>query len=282
GSEEIAALMLLALTSAHESEKTVTDRLAHVLLARRAAEGLWATTFASAVACRALAQYDAQTANTAPTTIAGRFNAESFGPLQSGSAFAVRPVSKSFVAQQVNALDLVAQGMVSVEITQHMWFPDIASFPAASQAFDLRVSAGSQTLRQGETTTLKFSVKRNAWQPPAGFAFNEWWPGADFTPPTPGVWGDPVIVVLGIPDTMRVFSDTLDAWQNAGWIARYELTGREIRLYFNGLTTDGFHAELPLFAQNPGTVTAPASTVREYYNPDGVGISPPLTFTVSR
>ena len=284
-SDEIAALMLLALTSVHQIERPVTDKLAQLLLQARAADNIWSTTFATGVGYRALAQLDAQQGVRGATTIAGRFNAQSFGPVQVGDAAKLLPITQTFIANPVNTLELTAQGLVDVQVTRRMWFPDVASYPTASQAFDLRVQAGSQTLRQGETTALSFQVKRRAWNPvgpDGGFAFHEWWPGSRYTAPPSGSYGNPVMVIIGVPDTLRVFEDSLQAWKDSGSIARYELTGREIRLYFNDLPGQGFSGQLTLFAQNPGTVTAPASTAWEYYNPDGAGIAPPLTFTVTR
>ncbi|MGE3853751.1 MAG: hypothetical protein AB7K09_18615, partial [Planctomycetota bacterium] len=283
--EEICALLLLALTSAKQIEAPVTDRLAKALLARRAADGLWATTFSSAVACRALAQLE----HAAPPTtgISGRFNSQPFGPTRVGDANQARPLTQRFVAAQINSLELHAQGVTDVEVVQHMWFPDASTWPAQWQAFDLRVTPATQTLRQGETTTLAIRVTRNAdWTPsqsPSVVVRNMWWPGAACTPPPASLQNaGPVMLVIGVPDTLRVLEDSLESWKRVGDIARYEISGREVRIYLHGLARDGFRGELQLFAQNPGTVTAPASQAYEYYNPDGAGIAPPITFTVSR
>jgi len=107
----------------------------------------------------------------------------------------------------------------------------------------------------------------------------------------PGGMAEWVLVDLGVPPGFQVLAEDLDALvagdadrpaDYAGpRIKRYELTGRQVLVYVEGLNGGAplaFHYRLR--ARYPIVAQTPASRVYDYYNPDVAGIQEPQVVRV--
>ena len=281
--QEVAALVLLGTTHSDDPDIDVLRTpLSSAILAQLDARGMWDSTFTTGIALRALAALERQSGDVPQGTLSGSFNGQPFRPIDLGSAFEEgRMVQLSFEAETANRLTLATDGSpVDVRIDRHMVFPDASGFPQGARAFDLRVTPGTQTLTLGESTTLKLELERKSF---AARHLDPWWPGNGYEPPqAQGANQAPpqLILTVGLPGTFRVFEDALEEMVAAARIERYEISGRDVRLYL--LDHGSFDAELTILPTATGTVTSPVSTVQEYYNPAGAGMAPPLSFQVTR
>jgi hypothetical protein len=79
-----------------------------------------------------------------------------------------------------------------------------------------------------------------------------------------------------------VLTEDLDKLVESGFIARYELTGRQVIVYL-----EDFSSEAPLSfsyrlrARFPMRAQTPPSAAYDYYNPDRLAMLAPLVVTVS-
>ncbi len=86
------------------------------------------------------------------------------------------------------------------------------------------------------------------------------------------------IVDLGIPPGFDVDSIAFEAMQQAGRIAKFEVTGNQVILYLRDISNSNlFQFTYSLRAKYPLRVQAPPSTVYEYYQPSNRAQSKPVT-----
>jgi len=90
-----------------------------------------------------------------------------------------------------------------------------------------------------------------------------------------------VIVDLGIPPGFQVVTPDLDALVTAGTVQKYELTGRQIILYFEELAPNAAVAlQYQLRAKFPLRAKTPESSVYAYYNPEVRHVAAPQDIVV--
>lgn len=89
------------------------------------------------------------------------------------------------------------------------------------------------------------------------------------------------VAVVGLPAGLEIPAEILRHLQEAGAFDFWELSGREITLYWRSLAPDAVKEFLlDTVAQIPGTTTGPASRVWLYYTPTSRSWAPPLTVEV--
>ncbi|MHC4816032.1 MAG: alpha-2-macroglobulin family protein, partial [Planctomycetota bacterium] len=89
------------------------------------------------------------------------------------------------------------------------------------------------------------------------------------------------MAIVGLPAGLHVSKDVLDDLKKAEQFAFYELRGREVILYWRGMTKGRRRqVVLDLTARIPGTTTGPASRAYLYYTPDQKRWAQPLKITV--
>lgn len=90
-----------------------------------------------------------------------------------------------------------------------------------------------------------------------------------------------VMLDLGIPPGFQVQADDLAEAVGSGLIERFEITGRQVILYLEGLRQgEPVEIRYRLRARYPVRVQAPRSAVYEYYNPENRAETPPTVLTV--
>ncbi len=89
------------------------------------------------------------------------------------------------------------------------------------------------------------------------------------------------MAIVGLPAGLHVSKDVLDDLKKAEQFDFYELRGREVILYWRGMTKgQRRQVVLDLTARIPGTTTGPASRAYLYYTPDQKRWAQPLKITV--
>jgi uncharacterized protein YfaS (alpha-2-macroglobulin family) len=90
------------------------------------------------------------------------------------------------------------------------------------------------------------------------------------------------LIDLGVPPGFDVLTEDLRRLVEQGVIARYELTGRQVIVYVEDLSSEAplrFSARLR--ARFPMRAQTPASSAYDYYNPGTVAVQAPAEVTVS-
>jgi len=90
------------------------------------------------------------------------------------------------------------------------------------------------------------------------------------------------LIDLGVPPGFNVVTEDLSQLVEMGVIARYELTGRQIIIYLEDLSSDApLTFSYRLQARFPMRAQTPPSSAYDYYNPGDVTVRAPLEVTVS-
>jgi hypothetical protein len=89
-----------------------------------------------------------------------------------------------------------------------------------------------------------------------------------------------VMLDLGVPPGFSVLTGDLDGHVSAGLFSRYEMTGRQIIVYFESIGPGHTTFTYRMQATNPIEAEAPASRVYLYYDPSVVSFSGPIPVRV--
>ncbi len=90
------------------------------------------------------------------------------------------------------------------------------------------------------------------------------------------------LIDLGVPPGFDVLTEDLSRFVEQGVIARYELTGRQVIVYVEDLSSEApLRFNLRLRARFPLRAQTPPSSAYDYYNPETVTVREPLEVTVS-
>jgi uncharacterized protein YfaS (alpha-2-macroglobulin family) len=91
-----------------------------------------------------------------------------------------------------------------------------------------------------------------------------------------------VMVELPIPPSFAVDTETFAKLQEAGTIARYQMTGRSVLVYLRGLDAGkSLELQYTLRATLPANVAVPSARAYEYYDPAKQAHSLAARLTVS-
>lgn len=91
-----------------------------------------------------------------------------------------------------------------------------------------------------------------------------------------------VIAVIGLPGGMKVRHEKLQELVSAGLISFYEITGRELILYWRDFDSDQtVLLSIDTTAEIPGSFTGPASRTYLYYDPDNKYWVNPLSVDIA-
>jgi hypothetical protein len=159
--------------------------------------------------------------------------------------------------------------MYQVAGSYYLPWPDVPSTPPGQELITIDVGYDRTDLAVNDTVEVAVTVALND---PGGVA--EW-----------------VLVDLGIPPGFQVLAENLNALvahdtdRTADYagarIKRYELTGRQVLVYVEGLSEGlplTFHYRM--LARYPIVAQTPASRVYDYYNPDVTNVQAPQMVTV--
>jgi uncharacterized protein YfaS (alpha-2-macroglobulin family) len=90
------------------------------------------------------------------------------------------------------------------------------------------------------------------------------------------------LIDLGVPPGFDVLTEDLRRLVEQGVIARYELTGRQVIVYVEDLSSEApLRFSMRLRARFPLRAQTPPSSAYDYYNPETMMVQEPLEVTVS-
>jgi alpha-2-macroglobulin-like protein len=143
----------------------------------------------------------------------------------------------------------------SISVKHHSTLPD-----SSDQAqVGINVTLRDRQVQEGAVTEAVVSVTNKSNEPI----------------PTP-------VAIVGIPGGLEVRHDQLKELVKSGKIDAYEVTGREVILYWRVLKADArFDIPLSVVAAVPGSYTGPASRAYLYYTDEYKNWAPGLTVSIS-
>jgi hypothetical protein len=90
------------------------------------------------------------------------------------------------------------------------------------------------------------------------------------------------LIDLGVPPGFDVLTEDLQRLVEQGVIARYELTGRQVIVYVEDLSSEApLRFSIRLRARFPMRAQTPPSSAYDYYNPETIMVQEPLEMMVS-
>ncbi len=274
---ETTAMFAQAFTKANRYPDVVTKALAY-LTRKKDARGAWGSTQATIQALKAfnlaLAQAGKETDATVTVLVNGKETQKlKITPKDADVLRLVDCGAQTKAGENKVELKFEGKGAMLYQVVGRYWMPWDAPHPLMEgrpmplpapigdgrPAFAVSVDYDKDKLETEDLVTAKVSVK-NA----TGGAANM------------------VVVDLGIPPGFQVQTDALDKLVADKKITRYDLTGRQIILYFEKLAGGkNFEFSYQLKAKYPVVVQTPRSRAYAYYNPEQQGIAKPQKLTVT-
>jgi uncharacterized protein YfaS (alpha-2-macroglobulin family) len=262
GNVETTALATLAFLHGQSHPETSRRALAW-LVAQRNAAGTWPSTQATVLSLRALlAVTDGNTSDGSERRIEVRL----------GDRFRqeiVIPAGQSEVMRQIDLTPHLGQGPARLTLTEanntpagfqvafRYNVPDKAD-PTKPGALGIDVAYDRTELSVGQTVRATAAVTNRT--------------GADAAM---------VMLELPVPAGFAPVADDFEALVRAGTAAKYQVQARGVLVYLRNLAPDKpLSLTYRLTATTPAKVTAPPARVYEYYNPDRLGRSSEVQFTV--
>jgi uncharacterized protein YfaS (alpha-2-macroglobulin family) len=161
-----------------------------------------------------------------------------------------------------NHVELRVDGQVSAlyQVVGKYYLPwdQVAAVPADQRPLDIQVTYDKTDLKTDDTITA--SVKLNySGDQPTGM----------------------VLLELGIPPGFQVLAEDLAELRGSGLIQRFDVTGRQVLVYLNGLEKGKPVAfQYRLRAKFPVRAKTPRSLAYDYYSPDLQAVAKPVEVTV--
>jgi uncharacterized protein YfaS (alpha-2-macroglobulin family) len=229
--------------------------------------GTWSTTQATILSLKALLLATESTGAVAqPVTVRVSLNKEQTQEfvIDERNADVVHAVTfgQGFSSGGANRVQLEVDGQANLmyQVTTSYYLPweAIPPTPAAEELISIDLSYDHTELAVNDTATVDVSVRLNQ----------------------PGVVKMPLLD-LGVPPGFTVLSEDLSRLVEQGVISRYELTGRQIIIYLENLSSERpVHFSYRLQARFPMRAQTPPTTAYDYYNPAGQTIKEPFMITV--
>lgn len=275
GSIETTALAAYALIRAGAYPDLANGALTY-LMQHKDSHGTWYSTQATILSLKALLLSVHNAAERVDATVRVSFNGRSADPIRvtTENYDVVQVVSFDDIsADTANSVHIRVEGegnlMYQVAGSYYLPWADVPPTPAEQELITIDVDYDRRELTVNDTVEVGVTVALNQ---PGGVA--EW-----------------VLVDLGVPPGFQVLAEDLNALvardtdrpadYEGPRIKRYELTGRQVLVYVEGLSEG-----LPLTfryrlrARYPIVAQTPASRVYDYYNPDVADTRAPQTLTV--
>jgi hypothetical protein len=262
GRVETTALATLAFLQGQAHPETSRLALAW-LVAQRSAAGTWPSTQATVLSLRALLAVTG--GNTAD-------NIERRIEVRLGDGFRqeiVIPAGEAEVMRQVDLTPHLGHGPARLTLTE------ANNSPAGFQvAFRYNVPDKAGLAKQG---ALGIDVTYDRTELSVGQTVRA------TTGVTNRTGADAAMVMLDlpVPAGFAPVSDDFEVLVRAGTAAKYQVQARGVLVYLRNLSPDKpLSLTYRLTATTPAKVTAPPARVYEYYNPDRLGRSGEVRFTV--
>jgi hypothetical protein len=266
GSIESTALAATALMRTKTHPDAISGALSYII-GRKDPNGTWRTTQATILALKALLMATGtQGAAEGPATIQVSLNGELTQEItiDETNADVVHAITfdRGFSPTGANRvrIDLEGGGNLMMQVTTRYYLPwdVVPEAEMIGEMVSVDVSYDRTQIAVNDEVTAQVQVRLN----------------------TPGVVRL-ALVDLGIPPGFSVLSEDLSRLVEAGTIARYEITGRQVIVYL-----EDFSSEMPLTfsyrlrARFPMRAKTPSSSAYDYYNPGDPTVREPLQMVV--
>jgi hypothetical protein len=267
GSLETTALAAAAFMRGAVYPEVVDKALAY-LVQGKDSWGTWSTTQATILSLKALLLATESTGTVSqPATVRVSLNKEQTQEfvIDERNADVVHAVTfeHGFSSTGANRVQLEVDGAANLmyQVTTSYYLPweALPPTPAMEELISIDVEYDRTELAVNDTVTVDVGVRLNR----------------------EGVVKMPLID-LGVPPGFTVLSEDLSRLVEQGVISRYELTGRQIIIYLENLSSDQpVHFNYRLRARFPIRAQTPATTAYDYYNPTEQTIKEPLKIVVT-
>jgi hypothetical protein len=230
--------------------------------------GTWQTTQATILSLKAMLLATQQAGRAeGPSTVRVSLNQEQTQQIviDESNADVVHLVAfeRGFSPSGANRVQIEVEGggnlMYQVATSYYLPWDQVPSTPEVGEAISIDVDYDRTALAVNDTVTVNVGVRLNK----------------------EGVvkMG---LVDLGVPPGFTVLAEDLSRLVEQGVIARYELTGRQIIIYLEDLSSQSpLRFSYRLRARFPMRAQTPPSSAYDYYNPGELTVREPLEVTVS-
>ncbi|MFL7793190.1 MAG: hypothetical protein AB8I69_13690, partial [Anaerolineae bacterium] len=267
GSLETTALAAIALMRANAYSDAVSGALAY-LIQGKDSWGTWQTTQATILSLKALLLANEQAGKAeGPATVRVSLNGELTQEIviDETNADVVHIVTFdhgfSPTGQNRVQIELEGGGNLMYQVMTRYYLPwdKVLPVPEADELITIDVAYDRTALAVNDEVTVDVTVRLNQ----------------------EGVV-KMALIDLGVPPGFNVVTEDLSQLVEMGVIARYELTGRQIIIYLEDLSSDArLTFSYRLQARFPMRAQTPPSSAYDYYNPGDVTVRAPLEVTVS-
>jgi hypothetical protein len=210
--------------------------------------GRYGSTQSTVLALRAIVQYDKQRAHPkAPGKVRVFVDGQSIGgpvafDAETKGAIKLPDISE-LLSKGEHTLELKMEGGGEMPYSLAVNYNTITPASSKECKVDIAVKLAQTEVEEGSTTEANVTVTNKTGE----------------LIPTP-------VAIIGIPGGLEARHDQLKELVKKGTIDAYEVTGREVVLYWRGMkANDKVEIPLSLVAAIPGTYTAPASRAYLYY-----------------
>jgi hypothetical protein len=258
---ETTALATIALIRSGRHGDTASGAL-NWLVRKKGAEGNWGSTQATILSLKAMMEALGNQTEKTQAKVVVAINGETaetldITPETSDVMRLVDLGDRTKGGDNTVSLRFEGEGSMLYQVVGRYYTPWKAR-PAGQEAMTITVAYDKTQMAVNEMVTVTAQVKNNR---PAAAQM--------------------VVVDLGIPPGFEVTAADLEALVAAKTVSRYELTPRQIILYFEEVAANAtvdltytLRAKFPLRAQTP------QSRVYEYYNPEVENIAAPQALVV--
>lgn len=272
---EVTALATMALMKAGQSPQSVKQGLTWIS-SHKFADGTLGSTQATILAMRALLAGSGQSLGQEfESTITLMLNGEKVETCRINK-------DNSDVMQQFDLTKHLHTGENRLELRQspagELPFQLTGSYwlPARADAHDTAIASSTVPMNKAEPLQIDVRYDRTS------LAVNDQILCAVTVRNNTGQGINMAMVDLGLPPGFDVDPSSFESMQQAGQIAKFEITGNQVILYLRELSeTVPMKINYSLHAKYPLHVQTPPSIVYEYYQPQNRAQSKPVTLRVS-
>ncbi|MGI6459512.1 MAG: MG2 domain-containing protein [Candidatus Hydrogenedentales bacterium] len=258
---ETTALVSIAFLNANRYPDISTKALTYIIQ-KKGAQGHWGSTQATILALQAMMLSLGSRTETVNANVTVALNGAQ------AASLAVTPEDcdvmrlvdlgeQTRAGKNTISLDIKGEGSMLYQVVGRFYTPWSAAQPV-QEPLSIAVAYDKTQLAVNDVVTAQVNVTNNR-------------PGAV----------QMTIVDLGIPPGFEVQAADLEKLVENKTIQKYEMTGRQIIVYFEGIDGNGvIEFQYGLRAKFPLRAQTPSSRVYEYYNPENEGTASPEAIVV--
>ncbi len=258
---ETTALATIAFLNANRYPEITTKALTYIIQ-KKSAQGHWGSTQATILALKAMMLSLGSRTETVNANVTVALNGAQAAalPVTPDDCDVMRLVDLGEQTKAGNntvTLNIEGEGAMLYQVVGRFYMPWSAAQPV-QEPMSIAVAYDKTQLAVNDVVTARVKVTNNR-------------PGA----------AQMIIVDLGIPPGFEVQTADLEKLVENKTIQKYEMTGRQIIVYFERIDGNGvIEFQYGLRAKFPLRAQTPSSRVYEYYNPENEGTASPEAIVV--